>query len=177
MGDRKLAGIDAGARLLLKPVYAWVYYSHSFHIDDGLPSTTLPGGVAATLGDIAANKIWAGITVTAGPFTGTVLNRTVTTYDVVPTNTSGAPDFYSTLDANLMLSDIGVDGFWFAFRATNIIGAAHDHPGIQTADSGNTDGGGLRSSGPYSSRLPQPGRGFFASVGFRFDQDKPLHDR
>jgi outer membrane receptor for ferrienterochelin and colicins len=171
MGDRELAGIDAGVRLRLKPVNAWVYYTHNFHIDDGRP-TVLPAGTAATLGDIAANKLWAGLTATLGSFTGTVLNRWMITYDAVPTNKAGAPAFYSTLDANLMVSDVGVDGFWLAFRVTNIIGSAYAQPGIQTADSGDK---GAASLGLFSSRLPQPGRGFFATAGFRFDQDKPLH--
>jgi hypothetical protein len=169
-----LGGIDAGARLRIKPVSAWVYYTHNFHIDDGVPDGGLPAGRAATLGDIAANKLWAGLTLALGPFTGTVLNRWMITYDAVPTNRSGAPDFYSTLDANLMLSDFGADGLWFAFRMTNIIGSTYFHPGIQTADSGST---GAVSRGPYNSWLSQPGRGFFLSVGFRFDQDKPLHAR
>jgi hypothetical protein len=172
-GDRKLGGIDAGIRLLLKPVSAWVYYSHAFHLDDGVPDV-LPGGKAATLGDIAADKIWAGLTLSLGPFTGTVLNRWMINYDVVPTNPSPPPSLYSTLDANLMLSGIGHDGLWFALRVTNIIGSTYDQPGIQTADSGDK---GAASKGPFSSRLPQPGRGFFATLGFRFDQDKPIHPR
>ena len=173
MGNRKLGGIDAGLRLLLKPVNFWVYYTHNFHIDDGLPSVALPAGNAATLGDISADKVWAGLTVALGPFTGTLLNRWRINYDVVPTNPSGAPGFYSTLDANLMLADI-VDRLWFAFRVTNIIGSTYDQPGIQTANSGST---GAASAGPFSSRLPQPGRGFYATLGYRFDQDKPLHPR
>ncbi len=173
MGDRKLAGIDVGAHLLFKPVTAWVYYTHDFHIADGLPDVALPAGNAATQGDIAANKIWAGLTVSLGPFTGTLLNRWMMSYDVVPTNPSGAPGLYSTLDANLMLSDL-VERLWFALRVTNIIGTTYNQPGIQTADSGTTGG---TSKGPFSSWLPQPGRGFFATLGFRFDQDKPLHPR
>ena len=174
MGDRKLAGIDASARLHLDPVNFWIYYSHPFQIDDGLPSVALPKGVAATVGDLSVNKIWAGLTFTAGPFTGTLLNRWMLTRDVVPTNTSGAPSWYALLDANLMLSDLGAEGLWFAFRVTNIIGTAYDHPGIETASSGDIVS---PSRGVYSSRLPQPGRGLFLTVGFRFDQDKPLHDR
>lgn len=162
VSSRKLPGFDVGARLLTKPVYAWVYYAHAFHLDDGVSS--LPDGTPATLGDIAANKLWAGITVSVGPFTGTLLNRTMLTYDVVPTNPADAPSGYSLLDANLMLEH---RGSWVALRATNIIGTAYSHPGIQTADSGTA---GPRSKGPYSSLLPQPGRGFFATVGFRFEQ-------
>lgn len=175
-GDRRLAGVDAGARLQLAPFNAWAYYSHAFSIDDGRPNVALVGDKLTTDGDIASDKIWAGLTVAVGPFTGTLLNRWILGREVVATNSSGAPPWYTLLDANLMLSDIPADGLWFALRATNIIGTHYDHPGIQTADSGDMSGE-ARSGGPFSSRLPQPGRTFFAMVGYTHDPERPQHGR
>jgi outer membrane receptor protein involved in Fe transport len=93
-------------------------------------------------------------------------------YDVVPTNAlpTTPPSFYTTLDANLKL-DI-IDNLWFAFKVTNIIGTNYTHPGIQTADCATTT-----CTGSYNAQLAQPGRGFYGTLGYRFDQEKALHPK
>jgi outer membrane receptor for ferrienterochelin and colicins len=172
---RKLAGLDAGARLLFRPIYFWAYYTHTFLAEDSLSAADLPNGVAmnavATNGDIASDKVWAGLTFEWDPFSATLLNRWVTDRTPVVTNSAGTSSWYTTLDANLMVSNLGTNGLWFAARCTNIIGTQYDQPGIQSASSGNA---GTASAGPYNSHLPQPGRAFFVTAGFTFDPDKPV---
>jgi outer membrane receptor for ferrienterochelin and colicins len=171
--NRELAGLDAGARFRMNPVNIWAYYTHTFLAQDSL--TNVSNVVAASSlagdGDIASDKIWAGLTFEYGPFAGTLLNRWVTDRNPVATNTTGASSWYTLLDANLMLSDLGAHGLWFAARVTNIIGTQVDQPGIQSASSGNTQ---VNSAGLYNSRLTQPGRGFFITAGFTFDPEKKI---
>ncbi len=169
--SRELAGLDAGVRFKLRPMYVWAYYTHNFLAQDSVGNTSIATALA-TEGDIASDKVWVGATFEYGPFAGTLLNRWVTDRNPVPTNTTGSSTWYTLLDANLVFSNFGASGLWFGARVTNIIGTQYDQPGIQAASSGN---GPALSAGPNNSRLVQPGRGIFATAGFNFDPDKPLH--
>ena len=154
----------------MRPVNIWAYYTHNFLAQDSLGALTQPASaIYATDGDIASDKIWVGATFEYGPFAGTLLNRWVTDRTPVPTNPTSASTWYTLLDANLMLHDLGAHGLWFGARVTNIIGTQYDQPGIQAASSGNTQ---TNSLGLNSSRLVQPGRGYYLTAGFNFDPEK-----
>ncbi len=149
--SRLLAGLDAGARFKMKPINIWAYYTHNFLAQDSLGTLTQPANaIYATDGDIASDKFWIGATVEVGPFAGTLLNRWVTDRDPVPTNTSGASTWYTTLDANLMLHDLGTHGLWFGARVTNIIGTAYDQPGIMGASWATSSGTARARTAPAS---------------------------
>ena len=165
--SRQLAGADVHGRLLLPPFSAFIYYSHSFLNDDALGNRFANGTVAAD-GDIAPDKVWAGLTLELGSFAGTLLTRWITDRPVVPSNPTGTVNWYALLDANLLFTDLFDTGLWAGLRMTNILGTTFQQPGVQAANSGNPAGA---SAGLYNSQLPQPGRAFFATAGFVLDPE------
>jgi iron complex outermembrane receptor protein len=166
---RKLGGLDASGRLVLRPIQIWAYYSRVLKGEDE------DSGQKIHIADIAKNKAWGGITFDAGRFTATLLGRYIGAREPVATNPLGTVPAYFTMDANFVISNIFGPGFWTAFKVTNLLDAQYDHPGMQTAGSGNTPGvfsgtSYIGSKDDYNSRLPQPRRGFFGTLGFNLLQ-------
>ncbi|MEI7893565.1 MAG: TonB-dependent receptor [Myxococcales bacterium] len=165
--DKRIAGGTLGARLLLQPVQVWASYTHYF-----LAKESNSKGDVVNIGDIAYDKLLAGFSYDRSPFTATVLGRFIGTRQTVLTNPVREVPWYITLDANVVLSHVFFDGLWFALRCTNILDWRYNHPGIGLASSGNTpayrNAGGLYigSAGFENSLHPQPGRSFFATLGF-----------
>ena len=144
-----------------------IYYTHTFMNDDAAANGPVSQTVAAD-GDIASDKVWAGVTLDIPHLAATLLTRWITARPTVFTNPTGTVNWYALLDANIIVSDVfDGGGPWFGLRVSNIIGTTYQQPGIQTADSGNR----AASAGPYNSLLPQPGRAFFVTAGFTFDPD------
>ena len=162
---RKLGGLDASGRVVLRPIQIWAYYSRVLKGEDE------DNGQKTNIADIAKNKAWGGITFDSGRFSATVLGRYIGARETVATNPLGTVPAYFTMDANIVISNIFGPGFWTGFRVTNLLDARFDHPGQQTAGSGNTPGvySGttyIGSKDDYNSRLPQPRRGFYGTLGF-----------
>jgi outer membrane receptor protein involved in Fe transport len=160
LDDRMAIGLDAGARMALRPFQVWLYYSHYFHAEEE------PSGSAESrpIGDLARDKIWAGVTYDRGNFTATLLGRFMGRRHPVETNPIGAIDPYLTLDANIALRNLVLEGTRISLRCANLLDARYRHPGIGTADSGETpgafaeDGSYTGSGGIFNSAHPQPRR-------------------
>ena len=150
-------GLDAAARLLLKPVQLWLYYSHYFQNE----VRVLPSDAWREIGDLASDKIWGGVTYDHSRFSATLLGRFVGNRDTVPTNPAGKVPWYVSLDANLLFKDVVFEGASLALRCTNLLDARYNHPGIGAADSGFDST--MPSRGDLNSLLPQPRRSFYLS--------------
>ena len=72
------------------------------------------------------------------------------------------------------VADVYRDGLSLTLRVDNVLDERYSHPGIRTADSGNTPGAWTApgvwdgSDGWYSSRLPQPGRRLLLTLGLDY---------
>jgi len=183
LSSRTLAGLNVGAQLLVRPIKLWGYYSRILTAEDSCAGLSLPSTYPCTdttfVGDVALNKGWAGLTLDVAPVTATVLTRIIGERTTVLTNPVGSVDAYATIDANLTVSNVPFRGLTFGLRVTNIVGTEYNHPGIRTADSGNTapafatDGTYTGSLGDYNSLMPQAGRGFYGTLGLAFDPEEP----
>jgi outer membrane cobalamin receptor len=151
-------GLDAAARLLLKPVQVWLYYSRYFENEVRL----LASDEGRDIGDLARDKLWAGVTYDQSRFSATLLGRFIGNRDTVPTNPVGHVPWYVSLDANFLFKDVIFQGASVALRCTNLLDARYKHPGIGAADSGSD--GSMPSRGDLSSLLPQPRRSFYLSI-------------
>jgi iron complex outermembrane receptor protein len=162
---RRASGADIGVRFLAQPVQLWAYYSR-YLLAEG---STLAGGIAPT-GDLARDKVWAGATFDKGPFTATLLGRWMGEREPVTTNPLGTVPSYLVLDANVRVSHVGFDGLWLAFRVANLLDTRYQHPGQESAGGGATPAifSGSTYTGSrddFNSRLPQPGRSLFLTLG------------
>lgn len=176
LGERQLAGLDVGARFFYRPIQLWAYYSRILLAEDNCDGGLFPSDFSCAgtrfVGDVALNKAWGGITFDNGPFTATIMGRFMDARETVVTNPIRSIPAYGTVDANIRLTNVPWEGFSFGLRVTNILGTQYSHPGIRTADSGNApisiagDGTVTGSAGGYNSRLLQPARGFYATIGF-----------
>lgn len=154
--DRAAAtGLDAAARLLWKPIQVWLYYSRYFQND----VRVLSGDAWGNIGDLARDKLWAGITYEQSRFSATLLGRFIGNRHTVPTNPVGKVPWYVSLDANLLFKDVIFDGASIALRCTNLLDTQYMHPGIGAADAGND--ASMGSQGELNSLLPQPRRSFY----------------
>ena len=175
LAKRDIAGADVGLRLLVRPIQIWAYYSRYLFAKETLNRTDVPAGEPVPpgeqpIGDLAYDKVWAGATYDKGPLTATLLGRFMGPRDPVLTNPLGRVAAYFVVDANAVVSHLFVDGLWCGFRVTNLLNWRYSHPGMSTAGSGNTPGvfnGGtyVGSQDLFNSRLPQPGRGFYFTLG------------
>ncbi len=174
LDSRMVTGADLGAQVIYKPLRVWAYYSRILTGEE----VTVQGAKARPIGDIAMDKVWGGVTFDWAPLTATVMGRLMGPRTTVATNPLGEIPLHGTLDANVMLSDVLVHGLRFGLRVTNLLDTRYSHPGIWTADSGEkagfmaSDGTYTGSQGGFNSRLPQPGRSFFGTIGLTLDPKK-----
>jgi outer membrane receptor for ferrienterochelin and colicins len=157
--DRATAtGLDAAARLLWKPFQFWLYYSHYFQNEVRVAAAD----AWRNIGDLASDKVWAGITYEQSRFSATLLGRYIGTRHTVPTNPLAKVSGYLSLDANLLFKDLLFEGASLALRCTNLLDSKYSHPGIGAADSGKDHS--MPSQGELNSALPQPRRSFYLSL-------------
>lgn len=166
LATRRMVGATLGARLLAHPFEVWGYYSRYLKADE---SSAADRSVHA-IGDLARDKVWAGATYDRGPLTASVYGRWIGPRAPVATNPLGTVPAYFTLDANVIVSHIGVEGAWLGLRAANLLDARYSQPGMETAGSGATQGvfgptGYVGSQDDFNSRLPQPRRSIFFTLG------------
>ena len=170
IGGRRIVGADFGIQALppvpgIQQLKVWAYYSPLFYAKQ---TASEDSAELVDVGDLAAHKIIAGATATLNEQIGASLfGRCASARKPVSTNPS-AFDTTCTLDANIFLTDLFVDGISINLRGTNLLDSENFHPGVGEADSGETPGrwegntwvgsgtGGY--TGYYNSRLPQPGR-------------------
>lgn len=163
LDDRLAIGLDAGARMVLRPFQVWLYYSHYFHAKE---DPTGPAG-DRNIGDLAKDKAWGGVTYGKGNFSATLLGRFVGRRHTVPSNPIRVIDPYFTLDANIGLRNLITEGTRIGLRCANLLDMRYREPGIGSADSGETpgvfndDGSYLGSLGHFNSAHPQPRRSIF----------------
>ena len=178
VGSRQIVGMDVGARFFYPPFHIWAYYSHLFIAQDDCDGIKLPSDFSCTgshfIGDVSTNKFWGGITLDKKPFVATITGRVMGARETAFTNPIRSVAAYGTIDANMMLYDVPWNGFSFGVRVTNILGTEYVHPGIRTADAGNTAPTGtgatyVGSQGDFNSLLPQAGRSIYATIGFDLD--------
>jgi hypothetical protein len=162
---RHIAGGDLEARLILRPIQVWAYYSRYL-----LAQQSASSGGMEPIGDLAFDKLWGGITFDKGPLTATLLGRVIGPRNTVSTNPVGHIGAYGVLDANVTVSHIVYDGLWAAFRVANLLDTVYFQPGQQTAGSGTAPGfytgtQYIGSQDLYNSLLPQPRRSVFLTLG------------
>lgn len=164
--DRRTAGFDIGARALFRPVMVWAYYSRYL-----LAKETRPNGDSLkAIGDLAYDKVWAGLTVDYTPVVVTLLGRWSGPRKTVYTNPIDSVPAVFTMDASATISRVWLDGLWLGFRVANLLDTKYSHPGTGRADSGATPGtfsatGYTGSAGYANSLHPQPRRSLFLTVG------------
>jgi iron complex outermembrane receptor protein len=151
-------GLDAAARLFWKPFQVWLYYSRYFQNEVQVTAAD----AAHDIGDLARDKLWAGVTYEQSRFSATLMGRFVGNRHTAATNPVGEVPWYVSLDANLLLKDVFFDGATLALRCTNLLDSQYMHPGIGAADAG--DDPTMMSHGELNSLLPQPRRSFYLSL-------------
>jgi len=166
LADRRVLGADFGARLFLKPIHLWAYYSRYFVAEES--TATSPD--LQRIGDLAFDKVWAGFTYETKRFSGTLLGRWIGPREPVSTNPLGTVPSFLVLDANLVFSGVLYPGLWAGFRVSNLLDTRYSHPGMATAASGATPASFvgttyIGSQDEHNSRLPQPRRSFFITAG------------
>ncbi len=165
--SRDASGIDATARLMLRPISLWLYYSRYLQAEEQ-PNGDMP---SRPIGDLADNKLWGGITYDRADFVATLLGRWVGVRETVQTNPLGRVNDYLTVDANVLFKNVLIQGSLIGLRCTNLLDARIYHPGVGAADSGDTPGvftaggGYVGSRGTFNSLLPQPGRSLLLTIG------------
>ncbi|MCE9580331.1 MAG: TonB-dependent receptor, partial [Deltaproteobacteria bacterium] len=172
-GARTVVGVDYHLRALLHPRHLeslslWAYYSYLWSEETSFDSADRE--VRAPIGDLASHQVWLGGTATRGRFTATVRGRGMGDRTTVASNPVRSINGAFIVDANLRVDHVGTRALSLALQAQNLLGTPYSHPGIRTADSGETPGGWqgaqwVGSAGYYNSRLPQPGRLIMLTLG------------
>ena len=127
------------------------------------------------IGDIANLQIKGGVTVKPiNRIVVTALGRYVNKRVTVSSNPIAKIDPYVTMDASVMVKNVGIHGLNLSLTVTNLTDSRYFHPGIGSANSGNIEGlfesgTETRSGGLYNSLLPQPGRAFQLLISTELD--------
>jgi hypothetical protein len=159
-------GLDAAARMLLKPFQFWLFYSRYFQAEQRVHAAD----AWTRIGDLARDKLWAGATYDQSRFSATVLGRFVGGRPTVPSNPLGHMPGYVSLDAHVLVKNVLFEGATLGLRCMNLLDAKYSHPGIGAADSGQmpgqfaADGSYTGSGGNLNSALPQPRRSFYLTL-------------
>jgi outer membrane receptor for ferrienterochelin and colicin len=168
LGKRRVRGLDAHwtahlAAAALDRLELWAYYSHLFTAEEQRfdeAGLALPYG---RIGDLAANKAWAGVTAARGPLTVNLRGRWVGERPTVPTNPVRRVDAFAVADLFVRwrlpwaAASVGL-------KATNLLDETYYEPGVRDASAGDTpgvfdvEGVWHGSGGFFDSLLPQPGR-------------------
>lgn len=153
-------GLDASARMLLKPFQVWLYYSHYFKDE----VRVRPQDEWRRIGDLARDKVWAGVTYDISRFSATLLGRFVGSRHTVATNPLNRIPGYLSLDLNVVIKNVFLEGTSIALRCMNLLDSKYDHPGIGAADSGADPTNISPMRGELNSALPQPRRSIYLSL-------------
>jgi outer membrane cobalamin receptor len=176
LGERTVVGFDVHAQGILKvrplkQLRVWAYYSRILTATEESPGAS----GSARIGDLAADKVILGATAVVNAHLSSTLRvhfiGSRTTVETNPVREVGA---YTTVDATVVATDLGVHGLGVTLKATNLLDETYFHPGVRDANAGTTpgffDASGLwhGSNGYYSSLLAQPGRALVCSMTLDF---------
>lgn len=181
LGDRKLEGADLGFQATppvkgMHQLKVWGYLSRLFHTEeeDIDPSSGARNG-PVQVPDLSATTLRAGVTATFTPATSlTLRGRLIGARPVVSTNPVGEVKRYATVDMALRIRDLGVPGLDLVVALENAGNADYAHPGVREASAGfspghfDSNGDWAGSGGYYSSILPQPRRGIYFTLAYRY---------
>ena len=181
LGDRKLEGADLGFQATLpantmRQLKVWGYLSRLFRTEeeDIDPATGARKG-PVRVPDLSATTFRAGLTATFTPAISlTLRGRLIGARPVVSTNPAGELKRYATLDLAFRARNLGAPGLDLVVAVENAGNSDYAHPGVREANAGFSpgrfDGNGdwTGSGGYYSSILPQPRRGLYATLAYRF---------
>lgn len=179
VGSRLMIGSDFSVVALfsvppLRQLKLWAFYSPYYLAEEQALDSTTGQTSMKPIGDLAQHKVLLGMTLDVHRlFDMTLLSRCISSRDPVSTNPLGTIDAYCTVDTNLRFRDVLVDDLWASIRGTNLLGTAYFHPGVGSADSGDSPGSfssGIwsGSEGYFNSRLPQPGRQLSIHIGLDY---------
>jgi outer membrane receptor for ferrienterochelin and colicins len=168
-------GADVHLQALLRPpgvdhLSVWAFYSYIWGEEEDIDEPV----AEETIGDVATHKAWLGATARiSGRYVATVRGRAIAARDTVDSNPIREIGGYAVLDAVARVERLFDDRVSLTLRVDNALGTAYSHPGIRTADGGETPGywDGDRwvgSVGYYNSRLPQPGRRVMVTLGLDY---------
>jgi len=181
VGRRRIYGLDYyfiyhPATTCFKNCKIWGYYSYIKTEGDELYVPETNRYIEGEIGDIAPHKLNLGITTQlSSQVQLTLLGRKVGQRKTVQSNPIATVDAYTVLDLHLRVKNLFASGFSLSLKANNLFNHSYYHPGIRSADAGNTpgyfdDSGAWHgSAGWLNSLLPQPGRTLVATLQFNFN--------
>jgi outer membrane receptor for ferrienterochelin and colicins len=179
LGEREVAGFDVHLRhdtgVGAHRMKSWLYYSRILRAEESSPDDANGGSADMRIGDLARNRVVAGVTAdVTRDFTATLIGRWTGDRATIATNPVGEVDGFVTFDAAFVVDRIAGSSLGATMRIANLSDEEYFHPGVREASAGETPGrfeGGVwnGSAGFYNSLLPQPGR--TVSFMLRFSGD------
>jgi outer membrane cobalamin receptor len=172
-GRRTVFGVDWHGQALFRApgvdrISLWAFYSYIW--SEELTFYAAGAEQEAPIGDLAAHKAWLGGTVERGRYRATLRARAIADRETVATNPVREIGGHVIVDTTLGADQVAGTPLSLRLRVDNLIGTGYSHPGIRTADSGDEPGRfvgdrWIGSAGYYNSRLPQPGRSVWLTLG------------
>ena len=173
-GQRKVTGIDLHVKGQFSPdfvksIQPWVYASIILDEKEKKFENDIEVG-EDIIGDLSHLNLYMGVTTLFNDHIAlNLMGRYIGERETVSTNPLGSIDPYFTLDASLLFTDLPVKGISIRLKANNLTNTSYFHPGIKSADAGQTPGywqgnAWYGSTGWYSSKVPQPGLNFLLSL-------------
>lgn len=171
LGRTEVIGFDYDARVLLPHgTSAWLSYSRFLHTEQDNRDPLGNDLGLGPIGDLAANKLHAGVTATAGMFSGSLRARYIGRRDTVDSNPVARIGGYATADAN---ARVDFAHFGVSMSVDNLENRTYFDPGVRDASAGTTPGffdanGVWHGSNSYfNSLVPGAGRTFFVALHWR----------
>jgi outer membrane receptor protein involved in Fe transport len=181
LGDRQLDGIDLGFQATipargLHQLKAWGFLSHLFKAEEeDVDFATGARKGMVRVPDLSTTTFRAGFLASFTPgISMTLRGRHIGARPVAPTNPAGEVKSYRTLDVAFRVRNLGVQGLDLVIALENAGNADYAHPGVREASAGfnpgrfDANGDWAGSGGYYNSILPQPRRGFYATMAYRY---------
>jgi len=175
LGERNVMGLDYLLQVevpLFKKTQLQAYYSLILKEEEAKFDEKNQKTGMGYIGDLSHHKLHFGVTShlskqllinLKGQFRGEA--------DAVSTNPLKTIPSYFVVDGNLTWNDFAAKGIGISLKVTNILDTKYYHPGLRSADSGDSGGSWTGrywngSGGWYNSLLPQPRRCIFFSINF-----------
>jgi outer membrane receptor for ferrienterochelin and colicins len=180
VGERDIYGFDyhfihKPEGRILKGITVWGYYSYIHTEGDEVYDAANDRYLKGEIGDIAPHKFNFGITYQpVRKLSYALSGRYVSERNTVDSNPIKKVPSHTLFDLNVRVIDVLSDGLTLSFKVSNIFDETYFHPGIRTADAGETPGSFNNNSvwhgseGWLNSLLPQPGRSIFLRLEFDF---------
>lgn len=154
---------------------AWFYYSGIFQIDEFVATEGKEDQFPEvhdidSIPDIASMKLWLGLTAEFSPDISATFRARYYGDREGPQDPAVITKAFVTGDLNLEWKNALADGIKMALTINNVTDATYFHPGMRSANSGDTAGSWdgdtwNGSSGWYNAKYPQPGRSYMLTLG------------